>query len=332
MAPVNPPDIPSEGEELPPPRTNGSSKPAATPPPGWMAFVVKNWKPLGALLLVAISAGLAGKDYITSKVSPYLPQSTDSATTTPDKPPLDSGALPNEVPGLKLPKSQSIVSTTRVIKIQAISDGPVKWLVFSRSGVTFDIYNDKKLLYVFPNDVEEDITVYAYTIVGGLPSETARTVITVSRSGPVTPPPTKPPPSQPPPSHPPPQPDVPPLIINPGVPLSITLVAEVDRNPDVVLDSVGLRTAWRKRGDDVWDLKPDSVIIKEAGLSPYIAKVLAAGGKLPIFILQQKVDNGIATVLSYGQVPTTEAEMVAEHNKALAKVKPMQPSGSGKTK
>jgi len=286
--------------------------------PWWTNIMSSSfWKTTAALVVIFLALGIIAKDWIVQNVN--LPGSSSK----PDKSSSDLDAVGNEVYGLKLPKDQTVTTKDRVVKIQAVSDNDVKWLVFSKSGVTYDIYSEHKLLYIFPNNVAEEIIIYAYTSINDKPSEPARSVITVTKemtspsdTGPAPAPDPIPTPK------PEPKPEPPPLVINEGPPLSITFIAEGNLGLDVVLDSAPLRAAWRKRGDDIWDLRPDAKALANANLTQYIQRVLKAGGKLPVFIIQPKVPIGAESpVLAFGQVPKTELEMVQEINRALAKAK-----------
>lgn len=240
--------------------------------------------------------------------SPDQPKSSDDKTLT-DRVPTGMASLAvtatsHKVDGLELlPSENTIPSTKRFVVISAKAAGKVKWFVTNTTQQQpvewLEIPNTKSVM-VFPTyDSDDKISVYAYTVINGEPSELARANIAVVRRTAPIPIPTPDPP------QPRPKPPLP-----PGAKLHLTIISDAGlqkANPQLaaIIDSKILNDKIQVRGHKKWvlDQNVDQEIIKNKDFDEYVRKI----GKVPIYIIQD--NNGVER--DHGALPTSVDGIVA---------------------
>lgn len=208
----------------------------------------------------------------------------------------------SKVDGLELtPAETTIPSTKRFIIISAKAASKVKWFVTNTSSQQpvewLEIPNTKSVM-VFPNyDSDDKVSIYAYTVINGEPSDLAKaSIIVVKRTAPIPIP-------MPEPSPPGPKP------LPAGAKLHLTIISDTalqKANPNLasVIDSKVLNDKINARKHNKWvlDQNTDQDIIKAKGFDEFLKKV----NKVPIFIVQD--DSG--KVLEFGALPTSVDNLI----------------------
>lgn len=208
-----------------------------------------------------------------------------------------------KVEGLELSPDMEITTKQRAVMIEAATKGKtVKWIVFNaraEAPVTYMEVPLAKSILIFPNDQEDVIFVLAYTSIGDLPTDPAKTTITVRG------PPPKPKPKDED------EPDVKPDPLPPGVKIHVTMVFDHEKmTPKLAAleNSKTLRDVLRTQGHKLHVLDVKQKVIDDADLRKY----LAAHG--PFTLIVQRDDG---PVLWAGPLPDTDKAVLDRVTKTI---------------
>jgi hypothetical protein len=229
------------------------------------------------------------------------------AATFADSPepklPLHMTRLAATTKGLELaPATQTVPPSKRVVVVSVKASVPVGWFVTNdpkNPPVEWFELPGQPFVLVFPNNVDEVISVHAFATVDDKPIM-VRASVRVSKEAPTTPQtkvdeePTTPTPPRP--------DEIKPLP--PGSRLHVTVIMDKNaRNDKTIITD--LATVLKSRNHWAWTLYnvDDDAIIRTKGFDAYMSKI----GKLPIYIIQD--EKGL--VLDFRPLPGTAADVLA---------------------